>query len=265
MTSVDQLYSVLPKWVGVTHRNGKRLQVSAIAQRPSGGTGSTYQLIIETPGADRVVVREDQECSILPRCCLERHINHDSTFCLRLGSTSPIKSRSSALGWWESLSDFLNHQDYAEKWHQWPIHAQLSHGVAAEIQLRMEELATPLGWKDELLSSIFRGDGWLANYLPQPATISDGLIRVRTPCPRGCRSLHHPFTKEACTRDKCVDGCRKQHPPILRADCPQRPTVEALVRLEYSRRLKEQEYIEYLLGRDITCCRTMRRCPLAQT
>ena len=265
MTSVDQLYNVLPKWAGVTHRTAERLQISATAQRPSGAVGRTYQLTIETPAENRVLVLEDQEHSILPRCCIERHINEDSTFCLQLGSTGPIENSSSALAWWASLSDFLNHQDYAERWHQWPIQAQLSHGQAAEIQMRMEGLATSLDWRDELLSSIFRGDGWLANDLPRLAADGRKLINARTPCPRGCRSLHHPFTKEACTRDKCVDGCRKQHPPILRVDCPQRATVEDLVCLEHSRRKIEREYVEYLLRKDITCCRTMRGCPLLQS
>ena len=265
MTSVDELCSVLPKWVDVTHRNGKQLQISATAQRPSGATGRTYQLIIETPAENRVVVLENQERSVLPPCCIERHINDDSTFCLQLGSTGPIKTSSAALAWWASLSDFLNHQDYVEKWHQWPIHAQLSHGHAAEIQMRMEKLAMSMGWKDELLSSIFRGDGWLANDLPRLAADSHRLINARTPCPRGCRVLHHPFTRQACTRDRCVDGCKKQHPPILRANCPQRTTVETLVRLEHLRRKKEQEYIEYLLGKGVTCCKTMRGCPLVKS
>ena len=122
---------------------------------PSGALGRTYELVIRTTPRDTVEVWEGRPNAQLPKCCVERHINADATFCLHFGSTKPILDFDNAIDWWTSLGDFLKHQDYSSKRRKWPIHAQLSHGDAAQAQLRMEKLAEPLGWKEEILDSIF--------------------------------------------------------------------------------------------------------------
>lgn len=263
MNSIYQLHGVLPGWATVEKRSWKCLHVLARAPMPSGALGRTYELVIRTTPRDTVEVSEGRHNAQLPKCCAERHINADATFCLHFGSTKPILDSDNAIDWWTSVGDFLKHQDYSSERRKWPIHAQLSHGDAAQAQLRMEELAEPLGWKEEILDSIFRGSGWLAGELPRRTKDKCGLVNVRTPCPRGCREKHHPYRKQACKRQHCIEGCKKQHSPILRVNCPYRTTVEELVLVEYSRRQREEKFIVYLRSVGVTCCETMDDCPLA--
>lgn len=263
MNSIDQLNSVVPSWATVANRIGTYLHVSACAPMPSGAFGRTYELVIQSSKDNSARVSESSAQALLPTCCLERHINSDGTFCLHLNSNKPILNSDSAINWWNSLRDYLNHQDYSSKRRKWPIHAQLSHGDAALVQLRMEELAEPLGWKQEVLTSIFRGKGWLANDLPRPNKDNSKLVNARGPCPRGCRIKHHPFRRQACQRVDCAPSCKKQHPPILRVKCPNRTVVEKLVLLEHLRRKREESVVAGLRAKGVQCCRTMDDCPLA--
>ncbi len=264
MNSLNQLHDALPGWVSDLKKKKQRLHILANAQTPSGVPGRSYNLIIELVGNNRIAISEDPINTKLPRCCMERHINEDASFCLHLDSSRPILNPETASLWWNSVGSYLNHQDYASKWRKWPIRAQLSHGGAADIQVHMEKLTEPLGWTDELLTSIFRGVGWLAGPLPRLSKDKLRLANVRSPCPRDCRAKHYPFQKYACTQDDCGDECRKQHRSILRIDCPQRSTVEYLVQLEYLRRRKEKKIIEYLRQKGIKCCGTMDNCPLSK-
>ena len=264
MNSIDQLHSVLPNWTTVAKRSRERLHLTACAPLPSGALGRTYELVIESIDANKAVVSENRAHAQLPRCCLERHINSDSTFCLHFDSTKPIEDSDVAIRWWNSLGDYLKHQDYSSRRRKWPMHAQLSHGDAALAQIRMEELATPLGWNDEVIASIFRGTGWLAGKLPRPTKDKTGLVNVRTPCPRGCRRKHHPYRLLACERQECVAGCKKRHDPILRIDCPYRETVEELILVEHMRRREEEKIIRGLRTKGFKCCETMDDCPLAE-
>ena len=262
MNSIDQLHGVVPSWAIVTTRGQNHLCVVARAPMPSGALGRTYELIIRSTNNSETKVTEKSSNALLPKCCIARHINADATFCLHFDCTKPILDSDHAMVWWNSLKDYLNHQDYSSKRRKWPMHAQLSHGDAALVQLRMEKLAESLGWKEELLVSIFRGTGWLAGELPRRTKDNVGLVNLRTPCPRGCRKKHHPYRKRACEIQHCIDGCKRQHSPILRRNCPHRATVEDLVLLEFLRRQREEEFIEDLLSNGIRCCQTMDDCQL---
>ena len=265
MNSIDRLHGVVPSWATVAKRNRKCLHVTARAPLPSGAFGRNYELVIESIENNKAVVSENSTNALLPKCCVERHINEDATFCLHFDSIKPIVEPDDVISWWNSLGDYLNHQDYSSRRRKWPIHAQLSHGEAAIAQLRMEELAEPLGWQDEVMASIFRGSGWLGGKLPRRTKDRTGLVNVRTPCPRGCRRKHHPYRLQACERPDCAEGCRKRHDPILRNECPYRETVEQLILVEYSRRKKEKIIFEQLRSKGVKCCDTMDNCPLAGT
>ena len=265
MNSIDQLHGVVPGWATVAKRGRECLHVTARAPMPSGAFGRNYGLVIESIENNKAVVTENSTTALLPKCCMERHINADATFCLHYDSTKPILDPDNAISWWNSLGDYLKHQDYSSRRRKWPIHAQLSHGDAALAQLRMEELAGPLGWQEEVMASIFRGRGWLGGKLPRRTKDKTGLVNVRTPCPRGCRRKHYPYRLQACERQDCVEGCKKRHDPMLRIDCPNRETVEKLILAEYARRQKEEKYVEELRSKGVKCCETMDDCPLART
>ena len=265
MNSLEQLYRTSPEWAEITQKTRKALSITAAPPKPSGTPAKAgYYVEVRLLDGNRVSVNEQPNRARLPSCCVERHINDDSTFCLHLDSTEPVASTEAALAWWKSLADYLNHQDYASKYRKWPLRGQLSHGNAANIQLRMEALAKPLGWEDELLTSMFRRKGWLAGILPRKAKNGTGLINARSPCPRGCLQKHYPFRKRACQVNSCVAGCSRQHKPILRAKCPHRLTVEQLVLLEYDRRAIESALIDQLRRDKVKCCGTMDGCPFTE-
>lgn len=263
MTSLSRLRNTIPRWVSLENDNGMSIGIRAQAPKPSGELGRTYYLVIKLVGGDKIEVYEDQVNRTLPECCLERHINGDGSFCLHRDSTNPLQNDAEARVWWSSLADYLNHQEYASKHRKWPISAQLSHGDGAIVQLRMEELADSVGWKEELLSSIFRKKGWLAGALPRRSKDGDQLVNVRTPCPRGCVNLHYPHRAQACRRTGCAMDCGKHHAAILRAKCPHRSVVEQLVLLEYKRRFEENKVIDALRSKGTSCCGTMDNCPLS--
>lgn len=263
MSSLDQLKNTCPAWASITKSKPTKLNVSAVAQLPSGSAGRSYELLIELKAEDQIAVVE-KDGGHLPRCCVERHINPDASFCLHLNSTEAIRSDWAARLWWHSLGKFLSHQDYADRRRKWPMLAQLSHGDAANMQIEMEKLAEPLGWKDEeVTAAIFRQHGWLGGKLPRLSKDKRKLVSARSPCPRGCTRKHHPYRKSSCEREDCAKGCRKAHKPILRADCPNREVVESLVLLEHKRRAEEASFFKSLRKKKITCCGTMDNCPLA--
>jgi hypothetical protein len=265
MSTLTHLKGALPHWLELVSSSGCLLRVCATPLYPSGIHGRSYDLEIQIVNNDLVQVSEVPELRKLPSACVERHINPDSTFCLFFNSSQTITSIEQAEYWWESLRIYLLNQDFAHKHRRWPIESGLSHGSAAKTQLAMEEIAEPLGWRSELLDSIFRSRGWLSGKLPRRNRQRTGLVSVRSPCPRGCVRKHGLLRKRACQLQKCSDSCIKQHKPMLRAECPNRTEVEQLVMLEYRRREQETELIESLRSEGFQCCGTMKDCPFASS
>lgn len=262
MTSLSLLKATVPNWVKEAKAKLAGLDIKACPQADSGLVGREYHLRIKTNGLQNIDVSEGRESKLLPKCCVERHINPGATFCLHYNSSKPLHTREEAKRWWQSLNSYLLHQDFAHRRRFWPLKAGLSHGDAALVQLEMERLAEPYGWKEGILASIFAGKGWLAGELPRRRKDAESLVNVRSPCPKGCTHKHGQYRRDSCVKNECVPNCRKLHKPILRADCPQRATVERLVLLEYRRRKIEHESISFLAKKGIQCCDTMNRCAL---
>ena len=206
----------------------------------------------------------EEEVSHFPACCPERHINSDATFCISLGSTEPLIEAHSATAWWEYLRMFLLHQEYAEKFGVWPLEGGLSHGDAAQIQEKMEELAAPLGWKEEILVGMFRKKGWLANSLPKASQRLERLLNSRTPCPRGCTRQADSKRSIVC-RLVDTDTEETDGRPILRAECPNRSALERIALLEHRRRKAQNDFIQDICKDAPECCGTMKYCPLAKS
>lgn len=161
------------------------------------------------------------------------------------------------------LRMFLLHQEYAQKYAVWPLEGGLSHGDAARIQEKMEELAAPLGWKEEILVGMFRSKGWLANSLPKASRRLDRLLNSRTPCPRGCTRQADSDRSIVCRpADAGPEG--KDGKPILRAECPNRSALERIALLEHRRRKAQNNFIKEIRKDAWECCGTMNNCPLAK-
>lgn len=263
MSAISLILATAPAWVTVHKMGNISLGFSATPHNRSGSPGQIqYELVAEIDG-DKLIAREASLGARMPSFCAERHINPGGSFCLFFGSDDPVKNAEEATQWWHGLLIFLQHQQYADRFGRWPADAQMSHGEAAGPQMEMEEIATELGWGAEVISGMFRNEGWLADDLPNLKTRQGRFINGRSPCPRGCTRKHAPFSKHSCSRNNCRSDCKKRHSPILRCDCPHRKEVAQLIDLECERLKREQEITAWLLGKGTKCCGTMRECPLA--
>lgn len=264
MNSLQLLLQNSPPWVTIEKRWKDGAAVTASPSLASGRAEREFYLELRPSDRHGVCVMEQAERRQFPEFCLERHINPSSTFCVFFRSEARLRDPEEAAAWWSSLGSFLNNQVYAEKHRVWPLAAGLSHGDAAGEQVAMEELAEPLGWKDELWRGMFRGKGWMSKRLPRVSKALARVVNARMPCPRGCTWKHRRLRQKSCEAQSCYADCKKQHKPVLRADCPYRETVEALVLHEHRRREIEARIVAELIEEGKRCCRTMKMCPLRQ-
>jgi len=262
MNSLALLLKHTPSWVQLAKDGRVSAQVSCAPQKASGLIAGHYLLKLALLRGGGVSVAEDEVANHFPASCPERHINPDATFCISYGSTEPLIEAHSAIAWWEYLRMFLLHQEYARKYGVWPLEGGLSHGDAARVQEKMEELAAPLGWKEEILVGMFRGKGWLANSIPKASQRLDRLLNSRTPCPRGCTRQGDRNRSIVC-RPADVDLEVTDAKPILRAECPNKTVLERIALLEHRRRKAQNDFLQDVCKDASECCRTMRHCPLA--
>ena len=253
MSSLNRLLTSQPSWTTLIGTSEKSVDVIA---RPHDDDirdqHLAYDLIIETSLHGGVTVRE-REPKTLPNFCIQRHINADGTFCLSLGSTSPLARESDAAEWWDSLKSFLRLQRFAHRFGFWPPGSEMSHGDAAYTQLEMEALADPLGWKNEIIESMFLEDGWLSGELPRLSRNGQRVADARSPCPRRCT--------QSC-RLPGQPGSPNNETPMSRTSCPNRNVVEKLIRLEHRRRREEAIVLREVRRKNIQCCGSMERCSL---
>lgn len=262
MRSIENLINTLPSHASIINNQRSLVEISYKAVQPSGQLTNPIQLVIRQERLNCITISEAPKHHTLPRACVERHINKNSTFCLHLDSQNPVQEHFEAINWWAGLNAFINHQNYAEKHHKWPMNAQLSHGDAANVQIAMETAGEPLGWKDEITQAIFRDQGWLSGQLTRASKDHTTLVNAKTPCPRGCTLKHPPLSKQSCMRSECKPDCTKRHNQILRANCPNKDAIEKIVLLEHIRRELETAYLDKLVKDGVTCCGTMDNCPL---
>ncbi|MCF7699923.1 E2 domain-associated cysteine-rich protein [Loktanella sp. M215] len=264
MNALGELLQNVPSWVSVQDRQKESAIVLAAPPGVGSAASSGFWLRLEESQHGGIAVSEVQDKRQLPAFCLERHINPDSTFCVFFRSEHPMQAPEGFKAWWSHLGVYLNNQKYASKRGIWPLGSGLSHGEAAHVQVAMEELADPLGWKDDLWQAMFRGKGWLAQRLPRISKRRDRVLNARSPCPRGCTWKHKLLRKGSCHTSVCDQGCGRLHKPILRADCPNRAVIENLVLLENERQRIEARIIDDLRSEGKKCCGTMKRCPLRE-
>ncbi|PJJ85668.1 hypothetical protein CLV77_0194 [Brevirhabdus pacifica] len=262
MNAVQQLLQSVPEWVSIRERGRETATVLASPPGVGGSFPGGFWLRLEVSVHNGVAVSEVQDQRQLPDFCLERHINPDSTFCVFFRSEYPLEDAEAAKTWWSYLAVYLANQVYAKKRGIWPLGSGLSHADAAHIQVKMEALAEPLGWKDDLWRAMFRGKGWLAERLPRISKQRDRVVNARSPCPRGCTWKHKLLRKNSCQVSYCEPGCNRAHKPILRAECPNQLVIEHLILYEHERQCIEARIIDTLRARDRICCGTMKRCAL---
>jgi hypothetical protein len=177
----------------------------------------------------------------LPTCCPERHINPDGSFCIGLRAGEGI-SDGTAPAWWDKMHAFVLCQETAAETGFWPSDAQLSHGSAGEVELAAEDAADQLG-----LRAVYR----------EAVVFDTGLIAS------GLRKINAKTGMLRNGRNRCVCGRTDRHGRILlRRDCHCSGRGCPIL-LEHRRRVIIDGYWRSLRGH-VTCCGTMKECPLGK-
>ena len=239
-TSLDHLLTRQPNWVSIQKQKLDKVRI--IAQPPIGNSGlklRPYSLELSLQDAN-IIVREYVECDVkrlLPTACPCRHINGQETnfsFCLgKDWGTKVIDSRTADF-WWDHLNKFLAFQEVAEKTKIWPpftdengvVYNDLSHGSAADFQIKAETLASKLGMRQFYDDTLLRRHDIFKKLPILPKNKQKGktiFINGRFPC-----SL----------------GCVKKGKPILRRNCPKIDIWKQFVEAEAKRQYRQQKFIE---------------------
>lgn len=256
------IYSETPDWAKlIDFKEGISFNIIASPSLNGGIKGQSYDLNIKVQEA-KIVVQETDNLSYLPKFCPERHINYNGTFCIGLNTGNNILNREDAATWWQHLKEFLQDQQYANKYNHWPRDKWLSHGSeAAEHHLEMEKLANRIGWEEEINQALEYKIGWLGGNLPKLVKDSKKLINQRSSCPRGCYTKKGYSKKPSCI---CNDSEKENqyglHKPVTRRRCPNLEVVSQLIWHETKRRQAEKEFWNRF--KNEKCCGTMDNCRL---
>lgn len=164
-----------PAWAKCRKKSKSEMMVQVSPPQQSGRPGKTYRLIVRDVG--RYTVAEETSGTDLPAFCPERHINYDGTFCLGI---EPIAaSGENANRFWEQVRSFLLCQQFADLHGRWPTGRWLSHGSAADWQLRAERLAEDAGLAERYRRALEFGLGKLAGPLPSSFPLRERTSRRR--------------------------------------------------------------------------------------
>jgi hypothetical protein len=239
--SLAALAQYCPKWAEFRSVDGREAHVDIVAVRASKTFTRLFELKLLHLGSD-VSVFEREIGKTLPSCCPERHINPDGSFCIGLRAGEGITCET-APAWWDKLHAFALCQETAEETGFWPSEAQLSHGVAGEVELAAENAADQLGLRPVYREAVAFGTGLIVSGLRK--------INPRTGVLRNGRSA-------------CVCGRADRHGRVmLRREC-HRSGLGCPIVLEHRRRALVDEFWRSLRGH-ATCCGTMQECPLGKT
>jgi hypothetical protein len=237
--TIDALSRSCPNWAEFRPVDGREAHVDVIAVRASGRFTRLFELTVRHLG-EVIVVSERTVGFSLPVCCPERHINPDGTFCIGLRAGNDILLEN-ADAWWRKLHAFVLCQETAEETGHWPGQAQLSHGEAGEIELEGEQASRELGLLKVFREAVAFGSGSIATALVKidPKT---GLLRNG--------------------RNACICGrTDRRGQLLLRRDC-HRQGAGCPIALEHRRRVSVARYWATLRSH-VTCCGSMKDCPLA--
>jgi len=233
------ILSSCPSWASIRSQTDFEIRLIAQIKRVSGKITRSYDLLINILHDGKVAVQEVSTNALLPLWCPQRHINANGTFCIGLRADSSVNDAASAENWWRALEVFLSCQETAFESRKWPPTLQLSHGDAADIQLRAEALAQKLNREKDYEAAVAYNEGPIAGLSRHVSRITGRLTNPQAPCMCG-------YTR----------GSQIKH----RKDCA-RDNNLCLVVLENRRRKAELSFWRALTGK-LTCCGTIDDCPI---
>ena len=240
-TASTDLSATCPDWAKIVRSFPGGFEIEARPRRASGSTTRPYTLRVSTdPASGKVTVQEFPESRILPKACPQRHINVDGSFCIGLRAGYLVEDRSSAANWCRNSAYSLRLKRPQKKSGNGPPLLQLSHGDAADIQLKAEMLADRLGKAEDYKNAVAFGIRPVAVY---------------------ARQIRFPMGRLKNSGAKCVCGwIRSDGQTKKRWQCAKDNDL-CLPVLEAKRQRAEKSFWRHWEG--LPCCGTMRECPLA--
>ncbi len=254
MIQLDQLRAVAEEFCAIELTRGNGTAQYQVEITLASMATSLYGLQVIGLRGGRVAVREDPVAK-LPRCCPDRHINQDGTFCLNWDEANPLPvvDEASARRWWDYLIKFLRCQEVASALRKW-VCPGYAHGDAAKYQREAEQAAARLGPRVMLLLE----EGRLlvrrreSHGRARIELLEGGVVLAKV----GQRSGQLSDQKAPCI---CfVQDAR----PI--AECGEHAAdLLALVTALYKWRVSELTFMRELSTSGVRCCRTLDQCSLA--
>lgn len=181
-----------------------------------------------------VAVLEREEHRRFPDYCPERHTNYGGAFCLGRDKRL-ILSAAEAVLWWRDLHHYLLFQVIAEQTGRWPAAHALSHGIAADHELKAREAARALAAEADYEQVLDHEQNWLSKAVDDAD--ADHTL------PPGWRYLNAPATL-SCSNRKW----RRVMITFVAAERARRRGLEAFWKSEIDKRRR--------------CCGSMAVCPL---
>jgi hypothetical protein len=254
MIQLDQLRKVAAEF-GATEleRGSIDAQYRVEITLPSAAT-ALYSLQVVSIKGGRVAVRE-QPAAKLPRCCPDRHINRDGTFCLNWDEANPLPvlDEASARRWWNYLIQFLRCQEVASVLRKW-VCPGYAHGDAAKHQRDAETAAARLG--PQVMSHLDEGR------LQARRRESHGRARIELL--RDGAVLAKVNQRSGLLSDRTVTCICSEQDARPVAECGEHAAdLQALAIALYEWRVSELGFIRTLRRSGARCCKTLQHCSLA--
>jgi hypothetical protein len=239
MTSLLALIlAAKPEWMAL---DGLKVPLTGEATLRASGAARDWKIGLTIAETGGVVEAREQSVGVLPNFCPQRHVNENGSFCLGYRVGENICSVDDAAVWWGLLLQYLSLQRIASRTRRWPPRQALAHGDAGRHQLDAQEAAARIGILEQYLDMLDGAEHWLAGRHIVLNKAGDGLINGRLNCPV---------------------GCLRSRKPRLRRECCRKADVARLVRSERQRIDAERRYWYELRQRGLSCCGTMKVCPL---
>lgn len=261
MSPLERLISRKPNWIETVYIKSDWALVCASIELWSAPFFLSLSL---SPASGAIDVGET---SLLPKqlpCfCFERHIMPSGRFCIASDTNKKALTVGYESVWWTDLYEFLENQYIAKQKQYWPFERGMSHSaIGQSLQLEIEDmLSDDIQLRDEYLEGAFGDIGWLSSKNPLISLSTPRPLLKRSPCPRGCRTLHGSFRADQCKTNDCAPKCRRQHEAILVGDCPRSKSLRAVAQKETLRRQAERELYDGWRS-TVKCCGSMKICPL---
>lgn len=211
-----------------------------------------FSLRITCNGRD-IRVCESNTGEQLPAACPERHIEEDGNLCIGLGAGQDVVTPTEIDTWWSHLYQFLVLQISAEHTGQWPPKYALAHGAGGAAQLKATQTAGRLGvlehYKDHLLGTKNEVADLVSNFQERRA---EALKKNR------------PTTHlDDALLNWSMEWTRGQGGKNI-TDRKRARLIRALAKYEIQRMEKERDFWDHCRKAGMSCCETMRLCPLRE-